>query len=113
VESADAFNVQFGKGMRLSLSLLHPSRTEIEGGLLDPPARYDTVVRGGWVTSPGASTLRKKAVRMLAEGAVVRDLGVERLGDSPLVLEPWPEFGLGHPVFRPGVAVTVPVEWKD
>jgi CRISPR-associated protein Csm4 len=110
VEAAEPFTVSLGAGMRLSLSLLHPAEAEVTGGLLDEPARYDLVIRGGWVTGPGARTLRKRNVRMLSEGSVIRDLGRERYGDSPEVLEPRPELGLHHPVYRPGVAVAVPIE---
>ncbi len=111
VEAAEPFNVSLGKGMRLNLSLLHPSVEEIGQGLLDSPAAYDLVTRGGWVTAPGARTLRKQTVRMLSEGSVVRDLGRERYGDSPKVLDPLPALGLRHCVHRPGIAVTLPIEW--
>jgi CRISPR-associated protein Csm4 len=111
LEAAEPFNVAPGTGMRLNLSLLHPTKAEVEKGLLDEPAVYDLVIRGGWVTAPGGRTLRRRAVRMLSEGAVVRDLGTDAYGDSPRVLEPMPELGLSHSVYRPGVAVTVPIPW--
>ena len=109
VEGSDPFDIALGSGMRLSLSLLHPTRAEIGDGLLDSPATYDLVTRGGWVTAPGARTLRKRAVRMIGEGSVVRDLRKKRYGGSPEVLEPQPELGLLHRVHRPGVAVTLPI----
>ena len=111
VEAAEGFDVRLGRGMRLNLSLLHPSEAEIREGLLDRPATYDLVTRGGWVTTPGARSLRKQAVRMVAEGAVLCDLGRDTYGDSPEVLHPEPDLGLFHPVHRLGVAVTLPIVW--
>ncbi len=109
VEASDPFAPALGSGMRLCLSLCRPTRDEIGRGLLAEPARWDTVVRGGWVTSPGAGSLRKRDVRMLAEGALVADLGSARVGDAPRVLEALPAQGLHHDVFRSGIAVAVPI----
>lgn len=95
-----------GSGGRLSLSLLYPTRDEIEAGLLDAPAEYAITSRGGWVTAPGASTMRRRPVNMVVEGSIVRDLGRRSYGASPLVLEG----SLAHPVFRPGRAVTIPIK---
>ena len=97
-----------GSGARLSLSLLYPARDEIEAGLLDAPAEYTITSRGGWVTAPGAGTTRRKPVNMIVEGAIVRDLGRRSYGASPIVLEEGN--GSGHPVFRPGRAVTIPIK---
>lgn len=109
VEAAEAFAPSLGTGMRLCLSLCRPTRDEIARGLLAEPARWDTVVRGGWVTSPGAASLRKRDLRMLTEGAMVQDLGADVVGDAPPVLEARPELGLGHDVYRSGVAIAVPI----
>lgn len=54
----------------LTLGLYHPTESEVGAGALDPPAAYDLEVRRGWTTDPGA--VWRKAVRMLAEGAVVQ-----------------------------------------
>ncbi len=109
VEAVDSFAPALGSGMRLCLSLCRPTHDEIARGLLAEPARWDTVVRGGWITSPGANSLRKRDVRMLAEGALVADLGADRVGAAPRVLEACPELGLGHDVYRSGVAIAVPI----
>ncbi|GEM_PF-2130437 len=106
-EIGDYAEPKLGHGMRLCLSLLHPTEQEVRDGLLDIPAVYSIVTRGGWISAPGASHLRRKTVSMLAEGSLVKDLGQRRYGDSPKVLEPLPELGLRHPVFRPGYAVTI------
>jgi len=99
---------RLGAGARLTLSLLHPTEPEVRLGLLKPPAAYTVVNRAGWVTAPGAAHLRRKTLNMLVEGSLVRDLGRKRYGDSPVVLEPRPELGLHHPIYRPGCAVTLP-----
>lgn len=114
VESVSKFDPRLGEGARLVLSLLHPTPREIGEGLLDDPASYRLVPRGGWLTVPGAASLRRKRVNMLEEGSMVRDLGVRSYGDSPRVLDALPELGLTHPVHRPGRAVTVPIRaWRD
>lgn len=108
----DNFAPNFGNGARLSLSLLYPTRDEIEHGLLDPPAEYLITSRGGWATSPRAAGLRRKVVNMLSEGSLVRDLGRRGYGGSAMVLEagePWPD----HPVYRLGLAVTIPIKPPD
>ncbi len=97
-------------GARLSLSLLYPSRDEIEAGLLDAPAEYTIASRGGWTTAQGAATMRRKPVNMIVEGSVIRDLGRRTYGASPIVLEARDGDGPAHPVFRPGRAVTIPIK---
>lgn len=111
VEETVPFEIELGEGFALSLSLLSPTREEIESGLLEAPASYALAIRGGWVTSRGAMALRRRAVRMLTEGSVVRAASGRLLGRWPAVLEPHPELGLAHPVYRPGAAVTVPISW--
>ena len=106
----EGFSAELGSGARLSLSLLHPSREEIESGLLDSPAEYLIVSRGGWATPAGTAGLRRKAVDMIAEGSIIRDLGRAHYGASPMVLEAGGGAGLAHPVFRPGRAVTIPIK---
>jgi len=98
-----------GTGARLSLSLLHPTRDEIEQGLLDPPAEYVIASRGGWATSTNADSFRRKVVNMLAEGSIIKDLGHAGYGDSVMVLQPG-NSGPKHPVYRLGTAVTLPVK---
>lgn len=112
VEGCDSFAPLPGGGMRMTLSLMHPTKEDIGEGLLDHPASYKMVTRGGWVTTPGARTLRKQNVRMISEGSVVNDLGRKSCGDSPKVLDPIPDLGLHHAVYRPGVSVTVPIKWE-
>jgi CRISPR-associated protein Csm4 len=106
----EGFDAELGSGARLALSLLHPSRDEIENGLLDSPAEYLVVSRGGWATPAGAAGMRRKPVNMIAEGSIIRDLGRAHYGASPMVLEAGGGAGPAHPVFRPGRAVTIPIK---
>jgi CRISPR-associated protein Csm4 len=113
VEHAEeGFAADLGTGARLSLSLLHPTRDEIERGLLDPPAEYLITGRGGWATSVSASSFRRKVVNMLAEGSLLKDLGSRRYGDSVIVLEPG-DLGPSHPIYRVGAAVTLPIKSSE
>ena len=97
-----------GTGGRLLLSLYHPAPGEVEAGILNG-AKYELITRSGWVTAPGAMTLRRRAVRMLREGSVIPDLSKELYGDAVRVLDPLPELGLHHPIFRGGPALTLPI----
>lgn len=99
-----------GDGARLSLSLLYPSRDEIEAGLLDAPAEYTIASRGGWTTAQGAGAMRRKPVNLIVEGSIIRDLRRRSYGASPMVLEAGAGAGPTHPVFRPGRAVTIPIK---
>ena len=108
----ERFAPDLGTGARLSLSLLHPTRDEIAGGLLDSPAEYLITTRGGWATSMNTVSFRRKVVNMLAEGSLVKDLGSRRYGDSAMVLEPG-DSGPSHPVCRLGTAVTLPIKPPD
>lgn len=104
----DVLFPDFGAGGRLLLSLYHPTAEEVEAGVLDK-ARYELITRGGWVTAPGAMSLRRRAVRMLREGSVIPDLGKNLYGDAACALDNLPEQGLQHPIFRGGPALTIPI----
>ena len=100
-----------GTGGRLLLSLYHPTTGEVEAGVLDK-ARYELITRSGWVTAPGAMSLRRQAVRMLREGSVIPDLGKDLYGDAVRVLESFPELGLHHPIFRGSPALALPITMR-
>jgi len=55
------FDLGLGTGARLLLSLTHPAASEIAQGLLDLPATYELVPRGGWAELRGAGAARRKA----------------------------------------------------
>ncbi len=101
------FEPGLGHGARMTLSLMHPARAEVQDGALDPPAAYTLVTRGGWAEIAGVGAARRKSLNMLAEGSVIRDLGREQYGDSVCVIPA----GLTMPyaVYRSGCALTVPI----
>lgn len=96
-----------GKGSRLLLSLCHPTRQEVEGGILD--GRYELVNRGGWITAPGARHLRRGRVRFLAEGSVIPGAVSPSPGDVVEVQRALPDQGLDHRVIRDGRAITLEI----
>lgn len=96
-----------GDGGHLLLSLYHPALQEVRDGVLRR-ARFRLVQRSGFVTAPGAMTLRRQRVTMLTEGSVFEGPCPE--GDVVQVLDPNPALGLGHPVYRDGRAVCIPIE---
>ena len=84
-----------------SLSLYHPTATEVTAGVLEAPAAYDLEMRRGWVTSPEASGVWRRAVRMLGEGALVRRVA-PTMGD---LVDVTPVGPAPHPVYRAGFLV--------
>jgi CRISPR-associated protein Csm4 len=71
--------------------------------LADEGSTYELLTRRGWVTSPEGSHLRRKTVRMFAEGSVLagRQVRAGRLADVT------PEAFVSHRVFRYGYAFPV------
>lgn len=94
-----------GRGSYLLLSLFHP-REEEWMGLDRRRSSYRLESRGGWVTAPGAMSLRRSRVTMLVEGSVLVT-GVRPEGSLVEVLSPAKVPGLAHPVYRDGRAVTI------
>ncbi len=99
-----------GSDARMLLSLMLPSRTEVDNGLLDPPAVYALVARGGWAEADGAGRARRKVINMLTEGSVINDLRSARYGQSVCVLPAGP---LPYSVYRSGCAITIPISWSE
>lgn len=97
-----------GQGGRLLLSLAAPSREAVQEGLLDPPSRYHLVERGGWVSRPGAGSVRRRLLRMLGEGSVLRPTLAEP-ARAVRVLDPLPALGVPHSVYRGGPALALDV----
>lgn len=54
----------------ITLSNCYPQ--ESERALLEDEAAYDLILRRGWMSSPGGSDLRRKSVRMIRAGSVLR-----------------------------------------
>jgi CRISPR type III-A-associated RAMP protein Csm4 len=93
--------VDAGVNSQLLLSLYHPTRKEVSAGVLNH-AQYELLLRRGWIGSPDGSGVRRRGIRMLAEGAVFPDLDIT--GD----IQDLKPKGFPHPVYRSGIAFTVP-----
>jgi CRISPR type III-A-associated RAMP protein Csm4 len=113
----DGFEPPFGGDdakARMLLSLTHPTRNEVQSGLLvSPPAVYTLIARGGWAEIDGAGRFRRAAVRMLTEGSIVSNLGHARCGDSVRVLSTSGDNRIPHHVYRSGCAVSIPIDVRD
>jgi CRISPR-associated protein Csm4 len=95
-----------GSDAWLLLSRFHPRPGEVRL-LQDGRAAYQLVTVGGWLTSPAHQHLRRKRVNLVAEGSV---LAGDVRGDLVDVRPAWTDFS--HPVYRYGLALTVPVRQK-
>ena len=89
-------------GKSILLSLYHPTKEEVNTGVLESAA-YDLEVRGGWVDRSGS---RKMRIRMLKEGSIFNGLEEPPLGD---VVDVRPS-DFPHAVYRYGRAYTFPLE---
>ncbi len=91
-------------GRAVTLSPYHPTRQEVDAGVLEG-ASYRLAMRRGWISSGAGQGLRSKAVRMLAEGSVVGSR--TDLGD---LVDVTPEGFEHHRVYRYGLAFPVGLE---
>lgn len=92
------------------LSRYRPAPAELAGGALGPGASYDLVQVGGWLQTPAdAPAQRRRSVRMLSEGSVVRVPagGALPLGTICDVRPTPPSAAFPHPVWRYGLALGV------
>ncbi len=86
-----------GKWWLLSLYSPHESDS-VDWGKGD----YAAILRGGWTDSP-AGAASKKSVRMIGEGSVLAAVALRGR-----TVDVAPE-GFGHPVYRSGIALAVPL----
>ncbi|HMH52301.1 MAG TPA: type III-A CRISPR-associated RAMP protein Csm4 [Candidatus Acidoferrum sp.] len=93
-------------GTALLLGLYHPTLREVTDGILDG-ARYRLITRRGWIASPDDNRQRRKSVRMMCEGSLLRRPPVGQLASVA------PD-GFPHPVYRSGLALTIRCpEWLN
>jgi CRISPR-associated protein Csm4 len=105
-------------GRFLTLSLYYPTEAELAHVLKDDNVSYRLRMRRGWMASPDESrdakgnlvgrgrALRRKAVRMFAEGSILRwPNGKSALGDLANVTPN--VFKTVHPVYRYGYAYAI------
>ncbi len=88
-----------------------PNEVGAEGGVLGRSAAYDLLLRRGWMSSPDASNLRRKLVRLVGEGAVLHALpgraSYGALADAtPDIFDP-EQKQRGHKVYRYGLAFPI------
>ncbi len=100
----------------LTLSLYYPTETELEDVLADDAVSYRFQMRRGWMASPDrvesptgevlrGSALRRKAVRMFAEGSILRWPGGKKILGA--LADATPEAFTAHRVYRYGLAFPV------
>jgi CRISPR-associated protein Csm4 len=72
-------------------------------------ARYELLERGGWISSPSdrGKELRRKSVRMFAEGSVFKSKMTGALADVT------PAQWNGHPIYRSGISLSLPVHVQN
>lgn len=86
----------------LTISLFHPTKKEIESGILDD-ARYDLIERQNWIYSSGGLPLRSKTVRMFTEGSIFKSVPSIK-GDIVDVTPSIANEYIPHRVYRNGLA---------
>jgi CRISPR-associated protein Csm4 len=89
----------------VTLSLYWPTPDELGRGALGPQAQYSLVTRHGWMASPWGRAVRRRQVRMLAEGSAI-DAGARPVGG---LVDVTPAGFGAHPVYRYGLAFPVGV----
>jgi|GEM_PF-184437 len=90
----------------VSLSLFCPTDTSITAPDFMARSNYALFKRGGWVTHPDHSSLRKQSVYMFAEGSVFPLSGAE----GKLVNLRPKAAGTGHPMWRDGRPIFLPMK---
>ncbi len=89
--------------MFMTLSLYLPAKQEVDAGVLDAPAAYDCVLRGGWVHGVAGTNYAKHALRMCLEGSVFNKVGDSHGEVRDVSPEDHP-----RPVWRSGLAFALP-----
>lgn len=100
--TSEALGVPAGKeNYHWLLSLYHPTQEEVKDRGVLSGARYSLMTRRGWIYSPDDASQRRRAIRMLAEGSLLRQSVVGEVVDIR------PAGGFPHAVWRSGLALTV------
>jgi len=91
----------------LTLSLYHPTRGELQAGVLAGQATYEIARRQNWIGSAERAGQRSTSVSFVVEGSLLRSTGQAAYGDlvdvTPGAQPP------SHPVYRYGYAFPVTV----
>lgn len=97
----------------MNLSLFCPeSAAQLDEMLTGDRPAYTLLRRGGWVTSEGSLGNRKRSINMFREGGIFRMN--QALAGRPVIdlapLNAAGESSLGHPVWRNGQSIFLPVK---
>ena len=93
------------RGHFTTLSLYHPTKEEIP---ILKNGRYELVGRGGWIYSLEGRNMRRRFIRMFAEGSVF-PAPADLYGDLVSVK---PKEFTDHEIYRYGYAFAIPLEVK-
>lgn len=97
-------------GTCTNLSLFCPESERQLAEMLDNEASYETIKRGGWITTEGYQTYRKKGVYMFAEGSVFQGDTTPK-GRQAIDVTPDASFiQLPHKIYRCGESIFLPVK---
>ena len=99
---------------QLSLSMLIPTKEQLPELLRSNDVAYEFVRRGGWITTENENSLRKSAVYAFMPGSVfcVNDK-CNSPGTIVNLLPKSVSNMIGHPIWRNGKAITLPVLIND
>jgi CRISPR type III-A-associated RAMP protein Csm4 len=95
-----------------NLSLFCPEDKSQLENMLDEKSTYDLIKRGGWITTEGFQTYRKKAIYMFAEGSIFKG-NSDKKGTPNIDLTPdatFIETQLDHKIYRSGQSIFLPVK---
>jgi CRISPR-associated protein Csm4 len=81
---------------------------KLNEAIADEKASYEIIERGGWVSSsPSGYQLRRKSIRMFAEGSVFSSEPIGKLADvTPLGFT-------NHQIYRSGISLSLPIKVKS
>ncbi len=92
-----------------NLSLFTPESKKVFIQSIDhPDAAFESIKRGGWITTPGYQSLAKKSIMMFAEGGLWKiDEQISGRGNINLTPSTIP---IDHPVWRSGKSIFIPIK---
>lgn len=96
-------------GFFLTLSRYHPTRQELKAGVLGEGASYRLQAVTGWLASPVEKAQRRKLLRLIEEGSILRGVGDDTYGDLADVRPEYEQAVMSHPVYRYGYALPIQV----
>ncbi|HID28082.1 MAG TPA: type III-A CRISPR-associated RAMP protein Csm4 [Methanosarcinales archaeon] len=112
-----ALNISNSNKNFVTLSLYHPTKEEVKKEFLQK-SNYELITRKGWIYSPDINNLRRRTIRMFAEGSVFpKQEKKEIYGDladvTPKILKEHKGYKNGHRVCRYGYAFKIPAKVRE